>query len=458
MTHGNSTETISSESSEGNPAEPRNEPPGKTEVISREELVGLVDQHFDPAKTLEMLDSLQAHPELHQEAISLQGTWNILSCLPRESPGLAAADQATLIIRKEQRRQKLRSLFIRLAALAASMVCFFLSWQAGARSSLAGKLSLMENIHRLSYSELLAVAGEPEFLQKLANSEKGALFTQVRRLTSSDQSTAFRNKVQKPADQSDWDNLAARQKAFQKLPVARKQALTALAEELERLPEGEQEETLKRLYGLNVWFESLSDEDRQKFETLTGNARWNRATRGVETLLRQKEGFRKQAFTITEFNRPDYIMDLATLTAAWMKMTPAEKTAFERRSRNVRNLPQAKTDRLQQLAQAMELAQPGRFPGLDQLRNSPPGRLVAKPDAVKQQREKKRNEYLELIRKSRLNSIESKELETFQSNLPPWLLEVVDPLPPDEARRLLGILKILVDHQSTLPNDATQGG
>lgn len=457
MTHDDSTETISTESSVGNPAQPRNEPPGKTEVISREELVGLVDHHFDSAKTLEMLDSLQSQPELQLEALSLQSSWNILSSLPQESPGLAPADQASLILRKEQRKQTFRSLFIRLAAFTASLACSFLSWQAGARTSLAGKQALMDNIHRLNYSELLAVAGDPEFLQKLTTSEKGASFAQVRRLAASDHSTAFLSKAQKPADPSDWDDLAARQKAFQKLPATRKHALAALAEELDRLPEGQQEETLKRLYGLNVWFESLSDEDRQKFETLSGNARWNRATRGVETLLRQKEGFRKQAFTITEFNRPDYIMDLATLTAAWMKMTPPEKTAFERRSRNMRNLPQVKTDRLQQLALAIDNVHPGKFPGLDLLRNNPPGRLAAKPDAVKHQREKKRHEYLELVRKSHLNSIDSKELESFQSNLPPWLLEVVDPLPPDEARRLLGILKILVDHQSTQPNDSTQG-
>lgn len=119
---------------------------------------------------------------------------------------------------------------------------------------------------------------------------------------------------------------------------------------------------------------------------------------------------------------------------------------FERRSRTQKFDSQKKNDRFRALAQALETAPAGTFPALDLIKNSPRGKLATKAETLKQAREKRNQDYLEVLRANPI-STNLEELGQFLEKLPPWLVEVVDPLPPDEARRLLGILKVMVDHQ-----------
>ena len=97
------------------------------------------------------------------------------------------------------------------------------------------------------------------------------------------------------------------------------------------------------------------------------------------------------------------------------------------------------------------------IPASEFLKNNPPPRLAAKNELLKQQRERKRNEYLEVVRQAGPLTTDPAQLESFVAQLPPWLVDVIDPLPPDEARRLLSILKILVD-QTMASDDQKNAG
>lgn len=423
--------------------------PAVQDSVTQEDLVAFLDQNLGHEKTQVILTRIKDDNDLRQQAVSLQSTWDLLDLLPPEQPRIRAAEQAARVIGAEVRRRRFQGICLKAAAFVLSLACTWLAWHWGSSDFRPGRPALAESVHRLNLLDLLLIAGDTGCFQIMIHDPQAAAFTRLCRLNTADDSIVFHQQTTAPADARGWAALEARQLQFQALPAARQDAITSMANQLKALPEEQQAEALQRLTGLRVFYDSISEDERQKFDQLTGQARWNRALRGAEALARQKEGTRKQAFTVTEFNRPDYIMDLATLTASWMKMSPQEKNAFERRSRNTKAAPQAKTDRLRQLAQSLENAPEGTFPALEALKNNPPPRVAAKFESLKLQREKKRAEYLETIRKAGPMTTDPAALQAFLANLPPWLVDLIDPLPPNEARRLLSILKTLVDQNAS---------
>jgi hypothetical protein len=74
----------------------------------------------------------------------------------------------------------------------------------------------------------------------------------------------------------------------------------------------------------------------------------HKAVSSADQWLRQKDAIRKQSFTLTNFNRPEYVMDLATVTEAdWVARSMAQAIG----------VPVVETDPLQGLAVAVRSLQ-----------------------------------------------------------------------------------------------------
>ncbi|MFM7129269.1 MAG: hypothetical protein ACKO0V_07915, partial [bacterium] len=168
--------------------------------------------------------------------------------------------------------------------------------------------------------------------------------------------------------------------------------------------------------------------------------------------VRQAELTKKQPFSIAELNSPEYVVDLATVTAAWLKMTPQERNAAERKFRNQTKDVAKRNDRVRQLMQLIDKSPPGTFPLLEILKNAPPAKIAGKVNPKKQLREQTRNLYQESVREAAGSPPAGPELSNFMKSLPPWLVELVEPLPPHEARRFLAILKNLIEKSAQSPS------
>jgi hypothetical protein len=416
------------------------EPENKTQVTT-EDLVGFLDQDLDPARTQLVMGQIRTDPGLRTEAVALQSTWDMLDLLPRESPSIGVTEQAAKIIEADATSQWQRSIVARSLAFLMSIGLVFSGWYLGRNLPEKGRLALIESIDQLTFLDMMRVASEPFFLDKLANDSRATVFDQIRPLNRSDIVQAVSEKRKPPKDSSGWEQLEAENRRYLELPASSREPLVKMADMVQAMPEQDQYKVLTRLFGLACWYDNLADQERKNFDRLSGQQRWNKAVSSADQWLRQKDAIRKQSFTLTNFNRPEYVMDLA----------------FERKSRNQRSDTTRKSSRVNQLAQALETAPKGTFPASEFLKNNPPPRLAAKNELLKQQRERKRNEYLEVLRQAGPLTTDPAQLESFVAQLPPWLVDVVDPLPPDEARRLLSILKILVD-QTMASDDQKNAG
>ena len=425
--------------------------------VTVEDLVAFLDQDLDPARTQLVMEQIRTDPGLRTEAVALQSTWDMLDLLPRESPSIGVTEQAAKIIEADAASQWQRSIAVRTLAFLMSICLVFSGWYAGRNLPEKGRLELIKSIDQLTFLDMLRVAAEPFFLEKLANDSRATVFDQIRPLNKSDIVQSVSEKRKPPTDSTSWEQLEAERQRYLDLPTSSREPLGKMSDMVQAMAEQDQYKVFSRLFGLACWYDNLTDQERKNFDRQSGQQRWNKAVNGADQWLRQKDAIRKQSFTVTNFNRPEYVMDLATVTASWMKLTPQEKMALERKSRNQRSDTTRKSSRVNQLAQALENAPKGTFPASESLKNNPPPRLAAKNELLKQQRERKRNEYLDVVRQAGPLTTDPAQLESFVAQLPPWLVDVIDPLPPDEARRLLSILKILVD-QTMASDDQKNAG
>ena len=425
--------------------------------VTVEDLVAFLDQDLDPARTQLVMEQIRTDPGLRTEAVALQSTWDMLDLLPRESPSIGVTEQAAKIIEADAASQWQRSIAVRTLAFLMSICLVFSGWYAGRNLPEKGRLELIKSIDQLTFLDMLRVAAEPFFLEKLANDSRATVFDQIRPLNKSDIVQSVSEKRKPPTDSTSWEQLEAERQRYLDLPTSSREPLGKMSDMVQAMAEQDQYKVFSRLFGLACWYDNLTDQERKNFDRQSGQQRWNKAVNGADQWLRQKDAIRKQSFTVTNFNRPEYVMDLATVTASWMKLTPQEKMALERKSRNQRSDTTRKSSRVNQLAQALENAPKGTFPASEFLKNNPPPRLAAKNELLKQQRERKRNEYLDVVRQAGPLTTDPAQLESFVAQLPPWLVDVIDPLPPDEARRLLSILKILVD-QTMASDDQKNAG
>ncbi|MBI1323973.1 hypothetical protein GC170_12420 [bacterium] len=255
--------------------------------------------------------------------------------------------------------------------------------------------------------------------------------------------------------------------ALEKQALASYLALTAtdrqkwkdLSARLKKLPESDRSIVQNRIQGLRLTLGSIPEVDRRRAEELTGRDRWNYLVQRAENQKRLAAQAKRPGFSVSEFNRPDYLMDLARVTRAWNDLTPAQKRNVERRALTSKADPARKVDRLRILALSLEADGAGlplAKPAL--ARGGPLQRALAKAETLKQEREKRRSDYLKIVSGTIPTVVPPAELERILESAPSWLVESIDPLPPDEARRFLSLLKFLVENQDVANDDESGPG
>lgn len=414
--------------------------------ITEEDLIDFLSHTLDSHRSQTVQVQLQEDLTLRQQAVALQSTWDLLDLLPADQPAVSPAEQARKILKNVQKQESRVATFNQFLAFSLSFLLFTGGWFLGQRWARPHQAAILAQSSKLPLLDYLLIVNDEAFLKLLMNDPKAPLFQNIRPFEDADYHAALVGFHQKPQSENEWQRLRSQFQTLSEQSSAQQKKILEMAGWVQDLPQDKQNELMSRLAGLLSWYESLPEPDRLLFMQARLPNRWNRAVAGIEQIRRQNEAVKNKVFTVTEFNRPDYVMDLATITATWLKMNQPERIQFERKSRNQRIDPQKKNDRFRALAQAIETAQPGTFPVLEAMKNSPRGKAVAKAELSKKERDRRVREYLELLRTVPI-STNPQEIGEFLEKLPPWLVEVVDPMPPDEARRLLGILKVLVDHQ-----------
>jgi hypothetical protein len=117
----------------------------------------------------------------------------------------------------------------------------------------------------------------------------------------------------------------------------------------------------------------------------------------------------------------------------------------ERRFRNQTKDISKNSDRIRQLMFLIDKSPPGTFPVLELMKKNPPPKIAAKFGPRRQPNSAARQAYQDAVKIASENPAGGPELLAFLQTLPPWLVELVEPLPPDEAHRFLTVLKILVE-------------
>lgn len=414
--------------------------------VTEDELINYLTHSLDPLRTQTVQLQIQNDQHLRQNVVALQSTWDLLDLAAGSEPSTDPADQARRILYQEVKRTRFKGLILRSAALLVSALSFLAAWTAGIAWVKPSQSAMLEHFSKLPLSEFLIVAGDPIFLEKLLNDSRSSVFETFRPFHENDYSSTLLVFQQQPRSAIQWSRLQSQYSDFRELSTEEQSSILEMAGIIENLTADKKLSLFSRLVGLKSWFDSLSGNDREQYLKVKMPNRWNRAVAGAEQVRRVQDFNKKKTFSISELNRPDFVMDLATVSALWLKMTPQERLAIERRSRSIRSDPIRRNERFRTIAQAIESARPGTFPLLEQLKSGSRTKASSRNDQNKQAREKRNQEYLDLLR-NHPPLTDSIEIGKFAEQLPPWLIEILDPLPPEEARRILGILKVLVDQQ-----------
>ncbi len=382
---------------------------------------------------------------------------SLLDFLPNDNPSLTAQTVANQVFRSENRRFQRKSIAMRCAAFASTLLIMFAGWIFGSRMMPVAVPPRGPTPGIEQFQGLFRLSLDSEFLEALVDTKAPGIWDKRASSDSRDvvklagYATMLSAKVAVVVEKT---ALAS----YSKLPPAEREKWKKLADDLSRLSPDDRSTIQNRIEGLRITLANLQDVDRQRAEALTGLDRWKFLTQMAEIQRRQSEQSRKPVFSVSEFNRPDYLMDLAQVTRAWNALTPAQKKNVERRAMASKVDPARKVDRLRILALSLE--GDGLGPALTKpalARGGPLQRALAKAETFKQEREKRRSDYQKIVSGSIPAAAPPAELEKILESAPSWLVESVDPLPPDEARRFLSLLKFLVENQDVADEEAGSG-
>lgn len=381
---------------------------------------------------------------------------SLLDFLPDEAPSFSAQAIASQVFRTEERRFLRRSAVFKSAAFLISLCVVITAWRLGSGivSSPGSATSPTAGIEQ--FQGLFRLVPDEAFIEALFGTDRATIWDKA---SSGD-----------PRDTSKlaaaYDSLPrSAVEALEKQALASYLALTApdrqkwkdLSGRLAKLPDPDQSIVQDRIQGLRLALGSMTEAERRRAEELTGRDRWNYLIQRAENQKRLAAQAKRPGFSVSEFNRPDYLMDLARVTRAWNDLTPAQKRNVERRAMTSKADPARKVDRLRILALSLEadgVGGPVTKPAL--ARGGPLQRALAKAETFKQEREKRRSDYLKIVSGTIPMVAPPAELERILESAPSWLVESIDPLPPDEARRFLSLLKFLVENQDV--TDDEEGG
>jgi len=385
----------------------------------------------------------------------LDGIDSLLEILPERSPVISPQIVATRVRRSELRRLSLFSRLAKAVAFSLTFVCVTAGWYAGSKFVSPGERPDRPPPGFLLFHGLSRLNFDDEFLVPLFETSRPSVWDDLKSETPKD-------LVRIAADGAGLDPDDARSLRKSSLSndfdlsEAERDRWNILAKRVEALPAAEQEIVRKRIVGMRRTLAVMPDADRRRAEAMSGRNLWDYLDLKTRQQIRLAETAKMPIFSISELNRPDYLMDLALVTRAWNRMTPAQKRAAERRAINAKTDPARKTERLRLLAQSLEadgMDPPAAKPGT--ARTGPFQKALAKAESLKQEREKRRAEFQKIVTGKPPSESPPEELEAFLERMPPWLIESIDPMPPDEARRLLSLLKMLVGNLDEPANEAS---
>jgi hypothetical protein len=371
------------------------------------------------------------------------------------APPVATA-QSVLSI-EHARRERLHRL-AKLTAFVISVVSVFGGWWLGVRIDESSRHRVAETFVYAPFVGLFGVPLDESLIDAVINIDTPPPWAEAKTVDVRDTRANLVSFGRTIAEKSSDDVLDRIRERFDSLPDEQKRLWERFASQVAAMPEADRLTALARIEELRLLRESLSELERRLFDRLKGKDRLAAIARKTDFQKRSVEPLRKTPFTVADFNRPEFLMDLAVLTSVWTKMTPVQKKIAERRVLNLKTEPLRKVERLRQMAQNVESLL-GEIPAS----KSEPNRLgslqraLAKAEAGKRDREKRRAEFQQIVA-GRKVEIDAAESEAFLETLPPWLAEVVDPLPPEEAQRFLMLLKLLVDHVSGKNGRTTDDG
>lgn len=261
---------------------------------------------------------------------------------------------------------------------------------------------------------------------------------------------------------------------FDRLEPGQRQEVRQLDQRLADLPPSERQRYQKLMHRYHLWFQGLEPAQQQELQAAPAQKRLDLIKRfRVEQRQTQAEARRIDSVWIRSavFNR-DSPLEVAYLIKVWLALEPQERAEIEKLElpARVQRLERIGQDRgiakerpadLEELKRRIESGQP--------LREGPHSRkeleeLKRQVEAVTGLKSlapfKKAQTRSAALRRLETNyfwthepePVDSQKLSRFEAALPSWLDEMIDPLPPEVARRKLSILyRLVFPHPREMP-------
>jgi hypothetical protein len=417
---------------------------GETELDGKD-VVDFLSDTLNPDRSKQVTEAIATDPDLREKLVSLKSTWDYLSLLPAPTLSLKPQQQAIGIVQKELRRQRLIGIARRLAATAFSTLLIILAWLAGNNVGRSNLADLEQFSRRLPIIQMLVNIEDTDQFEQLLNDERSAIFERYNSTNARDLAYQIQQFADHSRDLIAPKVLADQYQEYLALSDDRRKFLDSMASRIDTLPDDQKKTAMMRIHGYGLWLDSLGEAEKSSIAAAPPKNRWNRSINNAQQRLRLSETSKKQPISIPELNTPDDVLNLATVTAAWLKMTPQERVVTERRFRNQTKDISKNSDRIRQLMFLIDKSPPGTFPVLELMKKNPPPKIAAKFGPRRQPNSAARQAYQDAVKIASENPAGGPELLAFLQTLPPWLVELIEPLPPDEAHRFLTVLKILVE-------------
>lgn len=408
-------------------------------------VVDFLSDTIDITGSRRVEEAIATDQSLRNEIINLKSTWEYLSLLPQSNLAQKPDVQAAEIIRTELLRQRRWQIAKSLLIMSVSMIFIIAGWIVGSLSGRAYQAGLERFARNFLYYELVIRLQTTDQLNRLVSDDRSAIFERFSPLQSHDLNHQASLFLSKSVQELDFKSIRAEFEKYLAQSPERKQTIDQMVRQIAGMPEETRNLALLRLSGYVIWLDSLTDTEKLTAKGLSEQIRWNRAVNNAQQQIRQAEQAKKPPLSIPELNSPEYVVDLATVTAAWLKMSPQERNNAERRFRNQTKDAVKKNDRIRLLMQTIDRSPPGTFPLLEMMKNAPAPKIASKLNPRKQIREQSRQLYLDSVKAATSSPPGNQELFSFLQSLPPWLAELIEPLPPQEAARFLAVIKDLIE-------------
>lgn len=245
--------------------------------------------------------------------------------------------------------------------------------------------------------------------------------------------------------------LAQKLREFDALEPDRQAALRRFDEQLTELEPAERARYLELLHRYHAWLQGLPVAQRQAIAAASPEERLGLVLklRTQERPSRSGRAPSTDLIQVSGLNRSP-LQSTALRLLVWFRLDPKQRAEVQKLKG-----PQRRDERLQELARELKIGrefsgQRGEFKAEEEAvrkllgprlgkRRPADGKPASPPEQVWQ-----RLAELRYLKDHPPAPIEPRNLERFESSMPPWIRETLDPLPPDAARQRLRVLYRLV--------------